>query len=180
MKFCSQCAAPVSKKIPAGDDRERFVCDSCDAIHYINPKIIAGCLPVYGSQVLLCKRAIEPRLGYWTLPAGFMENGETTEAGAVRETWEEAKARVEPRHLYTMFNLPHISQVYLFYLADLPKPEFAAGPESLEVGLFEEDEIPWDELAFPVMRETLKRFYEDRKTGNFTLYNADIIRPARR
>lgn len=180
MKYCSDCAQPVSRKIPEGDDKERYVCDDCGSIHYQNPRIITGCLPIIGTQVLLCKRAIEPRLGYWTLPAGFMENGETTEAGAVRETWEEAHAHVEPRSLYTLFNLPHISQVYMFYLADMPKPEYSSGIESLEVELFEEADIPWDELAFPVIRETLKRYFEDRKTGEFPLYSADIVRPARR
>ena len=180
MKFCSKCGSEVNERIPDGDDRLRHVCNSCGTIHYDKPRVIVGCIAEHGDKILLCKRAIEPRANYWTLPAGFMENGETTEAGAVRETWEEAKARVEPRHLYTMFNLPHISQVYLFYLADLPEPEFAAGPESLDVGLFEEDEIPWDELAFPVMRETLQRYYADRKTGEFNLYSADIVRPARR
>ncbi|MCR9279680.1 MAG: NUDIX hydrolase [Pseudomonadaceae bacterium] len=180
MNYCSDCAQPVSRKIPEGDDKERYVCDDCGSIHYQNPRIITGCLPIIDTRVLLCKRAIEPRLGYWTLPAGFMENGETTEAGAVRETWEEAHAVVETRHLYTLFNLPHISQVYMFYLADMPKAEYSSGIESLEVELFEEADIPWDELAFPVIRETLKRYFEDRKVGSFPLYSADIVRPARR
>ncbi|MBL4584426.1 MAG: NUDIX hydrolase [Pseudomonadales bacterium] len=179
MKFCSQCGNSVSMSIPEGDSRERHVCDDCGEIHYQNPKIIAGCLPIYGDQVLLCKRAIEPRLGYWTLPAGFMENGETTLEGALRETWEEAKAKPVIDDLYTLFNLPQISQVYMFFLARLAEPEFAAGDESLEVKLFNEDEIPWDNLAFPVINKTLKYYFADRKEGKFPIRVRDIIRKPR-
>ena len=167
MKFCSECGADVALKIPAGDNRERAVCTVCDTIHYSNPRIIAGCLPVWGQQVLLCKRAIEPRLGYWTLPAGFMENGETVPQAAGRETVEEANARVSNLHLYAVFSLPHISQVYMFYRAELDDLDFSAGEESLEVALFDEQDIPWDNLAFPVMTKTLKRYFDDRKTGLF-------------
>ena len=120
------------------------------------------------------RRAIQPRRAYWTLPAGFMENGETTLEGARRETWEEARARVEGESLYTIFDLPHISQVYMFYLARLSAPEFAAGPESLEVALFDEDAIPWDELAFPVVNATLERFFADRRHGIFPVHNATL------
>ena len=179
MKFCSQCGNSVSTRIPEGDSYERHVCDDCGVIHYQNPKIIVGCLPVYGDQVLLCKRAIEPRLGYWTLPAGFMENGETTQQGALRETWEEAEAKPVIDDLYTLFNLPHISQVYMFYLARLSEPTFAAGDESLEVKLFNEDEIPWDNLAFPVVNETLKYYFGDRKVGEFPIRVCDIERRPR-
>lgn len=167
MKFCSSCGGGVTLKIPADDNRERHVCSDCETIHYINPRIIAGCLVTAGDQVLLCKRAIEPRLGYWTLPAGFMENRETVEQGAERETWEEALAKVELQGLYTVFSLPHISQVYLFYRAELIGREFGAGPESLAVGLYQESEIPWDDLAFPVMTKTLKHYFADRQAGIF-------------
>ncbi len=167
MKHCSDCGSTVSLKIPPGDSRERHVCDDCGAIHYINPRIIAGTLPVYQNKVLLCRRAIEPRKGYWTLPAGFMENGETTEQAAARETIEEAEARVNIHGLYTVFNLPHISQVYMFFLADLINGEYGVGEESLETQLFEEHEIPWKELAFPTIHRSLKLYFEDRKSDQY-------------
>lgn len=167
MKFCSSCAAPVALRVPDDDNRERHVCTECDTIHYINPRIIAGCLVTKGERILLCKRAIEPRLGYWTLPAGFMENGESVEQGAARETYEEALARVDIHGLYTVFSLPHISQVYLFYRGELIGEDYGCGPESLDAGLYEEAEVPWDDLAFPVMTRTLRYFFDDRKTGTF-------------
>ena len=160
MKFCSSCGGAV--------------CSQCGEIHYENPLNVVGTMPVYGEQVLLCRRAIQPRRDYWTLPAGFMENGETSLEGARRETWEEARARVEGESLYTIFDLPHISQVYMFYLARLSAPEFAAGPESLEVALFDEDAIPWHELAFPVVNATLERFFADRRHGIFPVHNATL------
>ncbi|GAB1261156.1 NUDIX hydrolase [Aurantivibrio plasticivorans] len=175
MKFCSSCGSTVEIRIPDGDDRERHICVECETIHYSNPRIITGCLPVYEDKVLLCKRAIEPRYGYWTLPAGFMENGETTEAGALRESWEEARANITSHSLYTLFNLPHINQVYLFYYGTLKDLDFAAGPESLEVELFTEDEIPWSELAFPVIKRTLEFYFEDRKNNSFPLHSEDLI-----
>ena len=133
MKFCSSCGSMVVLSIPEGDDRERFVCSSCEIIHYVNPRVIVGCLPVYQDRVLLCKRAIEPRRNYWTLPAGFMENGETTLEGAARETWEEARAEVGDMQLYRVFDVPYINQVYMFYRCDLQRGEYGAGPESLGV-----------------------------------------------
>lgn len=174
MNYCSQCGQPVSLRIPAGDNRERHVCDACGAIHYQNPKIVTGCIPVWEDKVLLCKRAIEPRLGYWTLPAGFMENGETSQAGAIREAVEEANANVAVHDLYTVFNLPHINQVYMFFRGDLLDMNFSAGDESSEVELFEEDEVPWGQLAFPVVIETLKLFYQDRRDGCFVSRVGDI------
>ncbi len=180
MKFCSNCGNSVIEKIPAGDNRPRFVCDDCETIHYQNPRIIAGCLPVYEDKVLLCKRAIEPRYGLWTLPAGFMENGETSEEAAIRETWEEALARVNVHGIYTLFNLPHINQVYMIFRADLADPDFGAGEESLEVELFEERSIPWQELAFPVMKKTLEFFFEDRQSGQYNVRMHDIIRPLKK
>ena len=142
------------------------MCTRCGTIHYVNPKVVAGCLPLWNNQVLLCKRAIEPRKGYWTLPAGFLENGETIEDGAHRETWEEAEARVENSLLYTVFSLPHISQIYMFYKADVIDGQFGVGTESLDTQLFSEADIPWDELAFPVVTDTLKHYFNDRATGN--------------
>ena len=153
MKFCGQCGASITLKVPVDDNRQRHVCDACETIHYINPKVIVGCLPTVGDKILLCKRAIEPRYGKWTLPAGFMENGETSADGAARETWEEAAAKAVDLVLYRIFDVPHISQVYLFYRCGIENDEFGAGPESLESALFSEEEIPWDELAFPTVRE---------------------------
>lgn len=181
MKFCNQCGHTVSKKIPADDDRLRHICDSCDHIHYENPRVIVGVLPTFERQVLLCKRAIEPRLGYWTLPAGFLENDETTAEGAHRETWEEAKATVDESELYCMFDLPYINQIYMFYLAELKEPVYDSGPESLEVQLFNEDDIPWQELAFPVVNSALKYYFADRIAGHFPFRNeAMLFRPPRK
>jgi ADP-ribose pyrophosphatase YjhB (NUDIX family) len=163
-----------------GDDRERFVCSSCEFIHYSNPHIIVGCVPVYEGKVLLCKRAIEPRKGFWTLPAGFMENGETTLQGATRETWEEAKARVTNVDLYRIFDVPYISQVYMFYRCDLDKGEHSAGPESLETQLYAEADIPWDNIAFQVVSQTLKEYFSDVASGHFPVRVSAIDHRAKR
>jgi ADP-ribose pyrophosphatase YjhB (NUDIX family) len=176
MKFCTSCGAGVSLRIPEGDDRQRFVCDACEAIHYINPRVIVGCVPVHEGKVLLCKRAIEPRRGFWTLPAGFMENGETTVQGAARETWEEARARVSDLELYRIFDVPHISQVYMFYRCAVVDGAYGVGPESSDSGLYGEDAIPWDEIAFPVIRETLKEYFADVGTGRFPVRVSTIER----
>ena len=165
MKFCPNCANILSVKIPADDSRERYVCDACSSIHYQNPRNVVGSIPVYGEQVLLCRRAIAPRHGYWTLPAGFMELGESTGAGAARETLEEAGAIVEIGPLYSLLNVAHAEQVHLFYLAKMSNADFSAGEESLEVALFHEHEIPWDELAFPTVKQTLEWFFADRAAG---------------
>ena len=178
MKFCSQCGASVELRVPEGDNLPRFVCNQCDAIHYENPKIVTGCIPEWENQILLCKRAIEPRRGLWTLPAGFMENNETTEEAALRETLEEANAEAEIIDLYALFNIPHISQVYLMFRARLLNLEYGPGAESLEVELFHEHEIPWEELAFPVIHETLKRYYAQRRQQQFTL-QIDSIHPSK-
>lgn len=182
MKFCSSCGANVSLRIPEGDNRERFVCESCATIHYQNPKIVAGCIPEWEGRILLCRRAIEPRYGLWTLPAGFMENGETTEEAAMRETWEEAGARVAIDSLYSLFSIPHISQVYMLFRGELKDGIYEAGTESLECELFGERSLPWDALAFPVIKETLIRYYRDKKTGSgFPLQRGEIIKhPSRR
>ncbi|KXJ44610.1 MAG: ADP-ribose pyrophosphatase [Cycloclasticus sp. Phe_18] len=178
MKYCPQCGNKTESKTPAGDNQVRDVCDSCDLVHYQNPRIIAGCIPVWGDKVLLCKRAINPRKGFWTLPAGFMELGETTEQAAIRETLEEAEASVQVQELYAVFNLPHIDQVYVMYRSALLKPEFSSGVESIEVRLFAEHEIPWDELAFETMRMSLEFYFEDRKAGLFKFRSADINKPS--
>jgi len=175
MNYCSLCGSATQKKIPDGDSRERDVCIDCGEIHYSNPKIIAGCVPYHKEKVLLCKRAIEPRKGFWTLPAGFMENQETTQEGALRETWEEATARVEIDHLYRVFNVPQINQVYFLFKANLSSLDFKPGEESLETELFSEDDIPWDEIAFLTVSKTLKAFFADQKTGNFAFAVEDLI-----
>jgi ADP-ribose pyrophosphatase YjhB (NUDIX family) len=172
MKYCSACGATVTYRIPAGDNRLRFVCDSCETIHYQNPKIVAGVLPTWGEKVLLCRRAIAPRYGLWTLPAGFMENGETTEQAAARETREEANAQVGDLQLYTVVSLPHVSQVYMIYRGELlAEDAFAPGVESLEVRLFSEAEVPWEALAFQTVRKTLEHFFHDRNQGVFPVHN---------
>ncbi|MEW8231762.1 MAG: NUDIX hydrolase [Candidatus Thiodiazotropha endolucinida] len=178
MKYCSHCGAEVEVKVPEGDNRPRHVCIICSTVHYQNPKIVVGCIPVWEQQILLCRRAIEPRYGLWTVPAGFMENGETSQQGAARETLEEACARVEVEGLYTLFNLPHINQVYLLFRSRLLDLDFAAGEESLEVKLFDEQEIPWEKLAFPVIKESLRLYYADRETGKYPLRSGTIIRAA--
>ena len=170
IKFCSACGADrIEFRIPDGDNLPRFICAACGAIHYQNPKVVVGCLPEWEERVLLCRRAIEPRHGLWTLPAGFLENGETVAAGAIRETQEEAGARVKIGELYTMISLPHISQIYMMFRAQLLDLDFAPGPESLEVRLFREDEIPWEEMAFRTIGRTLRNYFLDRKLGTFPM-----------
>ncbi|MDN4057417.1 NUDIX hydrolase [Massilia sp. YIM B02769] len=188
MKFCSECAHPVALAIPEGDNRPRHVCTQCGTIHYQNPKNVIGTIPVWEHegqlQVLLCRRAIEPRYGYWTLPAGFMENGETTGEAAARETEEEAGANIELGRLFALLNVAHVHQVHMFYLARLVDLEFHPGEESLEVQLFSESEIPWDDLAFPTIRKTLELFFADRvkmreggKDVGYGVHTHDIVRP---
>jgi ADP-ribose pyrophosphatase YjhB (NUDIX family) len=175
MKFCSQCSEKVSLKIPADDNMPRYICDACNTIHYQNPKIVTGCIPVYQQQILLCKRAIEPRYGLWTLPAGFMENKETLPAAAIRETWEEAQAKVTDLSLYSVYSIPHISQVYMIFMATMNEAVYSAGLESLEVELFNEQDIPWQQFAFPVIVKTLQQFFRDRSSNNgYPLHTAEI------
>ena len=176
MKFCSQCGSPVSHKIPEGDNLPRYVCDRCQTIHYQNPRFIAGCVAEWQDRILLCKRAIEPRYGLWTLPAGFMENGETCIEGAARETLEEANAELCDLSLFCMFSIPHISQVYMMYRGHLADGQARPGAESLEIALFDESSIPWQQLAFPVMTETLKLYFADRLRGRFQVHNGEIVR----
>lgn len=174
MNFCSNCGERLVEKVPALDDRPRHVCPECDIVHYQNPKIVTGCLPVWEDSVLLCKRAIEPRSGYWTVPAGFMELDETVEQGAIRETWEEARASVEIQAPYSMFNLPHVNQLYIIFRARLTELEFQPGPESEDVRLFAEEEIPWEDLAFNTVRQTLRFFFRDRPGGRFPMRTGTI------
>ena len=177
MKFCNQCGNSVTQRIPEGDNMPRFVCDSCNTIHYENPNIVAGCIPVLDDKILLCRRAIEPRYGHWTLPAGYMENNETIEQAAMRESLEEANANVELEQLYTIFSIPHANQVYMMYRARLLDENFSPGIESLEVQLFEEKDIPWDDLAFSTITHTLKYYYQDRARGEFEMRSHKIERP---
>lgn len=170
MNYCSQCGRPVVLKVPPGDNLPRHVCEACQTIHYQNPKIVAGCIPEWEDQILLCRRAIEPRIGFWTFPAGFMEAGEDTAQAAARETLEEAKASVEIASLYAMLSLPHVSQVYVVFRGMLRSLEFGAGTESLEVQLFPWEKVPWERLAFPVIHDTLVRYVEDRRRGQYQLH----------
>ena len=175
MKYCSDCGAPVSLRVPEGDLLPRFVCDSCGIIHYQNPKIVVGCVPEYEGRIVICKRAIEPRVGYWTVPAGFLENGETLQQGAAREAHEEALAKVEILSLLTVVHVMPAHQVHVFFRARLLDPEIGAGPESLDVRLVTADELPWADIAFPSTDYTLRRFLEDRAAGvdkhHFTQFN---------
>jgi ADP-ribose pyrophosphatase YjhB (NUDIX family) len=177
--FCNSCGAKVAHRVPDGDTLVRAVCDACGTIQYENPKVVVGCVPVHGDRILICKRAIEPRYGRWTLPAGFMENGETAAEGAMREAMEEANAQVQIEELYTVFSVPHISQVHMMFRARLLNDDFHAGTESLEVKLVTADEIPWEELAFTVVRNTLRHFLEDRARGAFAPHFGDIRAPVR-
>ena len=177
MNFCSHCGGPVALSVPLGDHLPRYICPACATIHYQNPKMVVGTIPEWEDKILLCRRAIEPKHGLWTLPAGFMENSETTAQGAMRETWEEAYAVVEIQSLYSLYNLPHINQVYLMFRATLLNLDFGPGPESLEVALFREQDIPWDALAFRTIEATLKTYFADRKTGEFRFHMGDISPP---
>ena len=175
IKHCRACGTSVELRVPDdGDTRERAVCPACGTIHYVNPLLVVGTVPYLGDQVLLCKRAIEPRYGKWTLPAGFMELGETMAQGAARETVEEAGAEVEMGAFFSAMSIPRVGQVHVFYLARLLHDRFDPGHESLEARLFTEGDLPWDELAFTTVRETLKRFFADRRLGQFGVHDVDI------
>lgn len=170
-RFCVSCGAPTVRRIPIGDSRERECCDACGVVHYVNPRPVVGTIPVWNERVLLCRRAIEPRHGFWTLPAGFMEVGETTAEGAVRETLEEAGAHVELGPLFSMLDVPHVEQVHIFFRARLLDLNFAPGPESLEVALFSEADIPWDTLAFRTVATTLRLYFGDRERAQFRTHH---------
>jgi len=179
MNFCSNCGARVSLRVPAGDTLPRHVCDACNTIHYQNPKMVVGGIAEWEDRILLCRRAIEPRHGLWTVPAGFMENGETTAQGAERETLEEANARVEIGPLFALYNIPHINQVYLLFRARLLDTNFSPGAETLEVRLVGEADVPWSEIAFATVRNTLTHYFNDQKRGEFRFHFGTIERPSR-
>ena len=174
IQHCRACGAAVRYQVPPEDNRDRAVCVDCGTIHYENPLNVVGTLPVWEDKVLLCRRAIEPRHGLWTLPAGFMELGETTAQGALRETTEEAGARVELEGLYSLINVVRVGQVHLFYRARMLDADFIPGPESLEARLFAETDVPWDEIAFRTTRMTLQFYFDDRRQGQFIMHCADI------
>jgi ADP-ribose pyrophosphatase YjhB (NUDIX family) len=174
MNFCSSCGEKVRLLIPEGDNRQRYVCGSCKTIHYQNPKVVTGCIPEWKNKILLCKRSIEPRCGLWTIPAGFMENDETSMEGAVREAMEEANAEMHDMSLFCVYSIPHINQIYTIYRGILYQGLASAGDESEEVALVSEKEIPWNELAFPVVIETLKLYYEDMSKGMCTTHHGEI------
>ncbi len=174
MRYCSNCGARVALRVPEGDSLPRHVCLACGVIHYQNPKIVVGCIPEWEDSILLCRRAIEPRHGLWTVPSGFMENAETLGQGAERETLEEANARVRMGNLYAIYDLPHINQVHVLFRAQLLDLDFKPGIESLDVRLFSEEEIPWETLAFRVIREPLKRYFEERRQGRLGFHMGTI------
>lgn len=165
MNFCSHCGAKVSLRVPDGDHLPRYVCDACGTIHYSNPRIVVGCVPELDGRILICRRAIEPRRGYWAIPAGFLENGETLQQGAARESQEEALADVEIGSLLAVVTVLHAHQVHVFFRARLRSAEVGAGPESLEVALVRPEELPWPEIAFPSTDFALRRFLEDQAAG---------------
>jgi len=177
VNFCSVCGAKVVLRVPPGDSLPRYVCDHCNTIHYRNPLVVVGTIPEWDDRVLLCRRAIEPRYGLWTLPAGFMELGETTAQAALRETMEEAKARVDLGEVFALFSVPHVDQVHVFYRARLLDRDFAPGEETLELALFSEDEIPWKQIAFRTVSATLRHLYADRKAGAMGFHTGEILPP---
>jgi ADP-ribose pyrophosphatase YjhB (NUDIX family) len=178
MKFCSNCGAALARRVPPGDSLPRAVCDACGSIHYENPKLVLGSIPVWEEggevRVLLCRRAIEPRYGYWTLPAGFMENGESAGEAAARETLEEAGARIELISAFSMVSVPYVNQVHVFFRARLLDLDFEAGVESIEVALFEEARMPWKDIAFRTVGLTLKHWFADRAAGAFGFHAEDL------
>jgi len=184
MKFCPECGQPVELRVPEGDHLPRHVCSACAAIHYHNPKIVVGCVPEHEGRILICRRAIEPRLGFWTIPAGFMENDETLQQGAARESREEALAEVEIGSMLAVVHVLHARQVHVMFRARLKSPEFGAGAESLEVTLCDPAEIPWRDIAFPSVTFALERYLEDRARGrdglHFTSFDRSISVPRSR
>lgn len=174
LNFCHVCSARLEHVVPAGDDKTRAVCSGCGHVHYVNPKVVTGCIPEWEGRILLCRRGIEPRLGHWTLPAGFLEMGESCMQGAARETMEEARADVDIGPLFSFINVIYIGQIHLFYRAQMRSPHFATTLESTEVMLVEEKDIPWDDLAFATVRYTLRRYFEDRKKESYGFHTHDF------
>lgn len=180
MNYCNQCGSKVTRRIPDGEDSPRFVCNSCNTIHYQNPNMVIGAIPIKGEKILMCRRAIEPCLGKWTLPAGYLENNETIEECARRESMEEAYAKLGNMQPYALLNLPFINQVYFMYRADLVNSDFRPGTESLEVKLVSLSELPWDDLAFGVIREVLRMYTEDLGKGHFPFRVIDMEAPLKK
>ncbi len=180
MKFCNQCGAPVRLRVPEGDTLPRYVCDACGTIHYQNPRLVVGCVPEHEGRILLCRRAIEPRRGYWTVPAGFLENGETLQQAAARESLEEALAEVAVGSLLSVVHVLHAEQVHVFFRASLPTARYGVGAESLEVELVAPAQIPWADIAFPSTDFTLRRYLEDLAAGREQHHFTTIDRRLRR
>lgn len=179
MKFCSLCGHGLERRVPAGDHLPRDLCPDCGTVHYRNPKVIVGCIPEWEDQVLMCRRAIEPRLGRWTFPAGFLELGETSGAGAAREAFEESQAQVEIGELFVVMNVPYVSQVYLIHRARLVSPQFGPTAESSEVRLMRESDIPWNDIAFPTIWHGLNFLFQDRAAGTRGVHVLDLTTPPR-
>lgn len=179
INFCSCCGAAINRRIPPGDSLERHVCDSCGTIHYQNPRMVVGALPVWEDKILLCRRAIEPSYGKWTLPGGFMENGESLEQAASRETLEESGAQIELTGLYSIISLPHIHQVHFFYRARLLNLDLHPGEETLEQALFSEADIPWGDIAFRTVELTLRHYFRERASGSFGFHSTSLYPPLR-
>ena len=177
MKFCSKCGHTVLLKNIPDDTHPRFFCEHCETIHYQNPNVIVGCLPIWKNQVMLCRRAIEPRRNFWNLPGGYLENGETVEEGAIREVWEEAGIKVKVISLHAVFSIPKINQIYMHFLAEMPNLNYAAGVESMEVEMFEEADIPWKEIAFSSSTFSLEKYFLDRKNGDKQVHLGNFIYP---
>jgi len=182
MKYCSNCGMRVVRRVPYGDHVPRYVCDHCQTVHYDNPRVIVGCIAEWNGRILLCRRSIEPRRGYWTVPAGFMENGESSVEGALRETWEESGTRIELEGLYSVFDIPEIHQVYLIYRGHLLSPKYNPGSESMDVRLMKPMEIPWDQLTYPAVGSILERYIRERGDGGFGIYvgslaDGDVVMP---
>ena len=174
IQHCRVCGSATAYRVPPDDNRERAICGACGEIHYENPINVVGTVPVWGAEVLLCRRNIEPRYGFWTLPAGFLELGESTAEGALRETVEEAGAHVELQELYTVLNVVRVGQVHFYYRARMLDTTLAPGPETIEACLFREEEVPWDQLAFRTVRQTLEHYFADRRNGAYALHTGDI------
>jgi ADP-ribose pyrophosphatase YjhB (NUDIX family) len=174
VEYCTLCGAGVEQRIPPGDEHPRYICKTCGNIHYQNPKLVVGCIPEYQGRILLCKRDIEPRRGKWTLPAGFLENGETVREGALRETYEEARVRVKIIAPFRLFDLAFVNQLYLMFRASISVPNFSSTPESSEVRLVLEKDIPWDDIAFPVIERTLQHYFRDRIKGAYPFQSLEL------
>jgi ADP-ribose pyrophosphatase YjhB (NUDIX family) len=175
MKFCSECGARVVYTVPLGDSKPRFFCEPCNRVHYQNPRVIVGCIAHWQGKVLLCKRAIDPRIDTWTVPAGFMENGESMESGALREAREETGANIHLDDLYSVFDIERINQVYIIYRGVMLSPDVTPGPECSQVQLFAPDDIPWDSLFYPAIKDLLTRFETDLASGRFSLYTGTSV-----